>query len=186
MAQIYTAGDRRGPRTQGRSPKPVSEVLTDVQKKRELRAKLEERGLAQAKPRPAESLKPDRQPRYVAAIDQGTTSTRFMVFDYAGQVIAIDQKEHQQLYPRPGWVEHNPLEIWERARAVMVGALRKHDLDPQDLAAVGVTNQRETTVVWDRATGQPVYNAIVWQDTRTADICTELAKDGGQDRFRAK
>jgi len=186
MAQIYTARDRRSPRTQGRSPEPVSEVLTDVQKKRELRAKLEERGLAQAKPRPAESLKPDRQPRYVAAIDQGTTSTRFMVFDYAGQVMAIDQKEHQQLYPRPGWVEHNPLEIWERARAVMVGALRKHDLDPQDLAAVGVTNQRETTVVWDRVTGQPVYNAIVWQDTRTADICTELAKDGGQDRFRAK
>ena len=186
MAQIYTARDRRSPRTHGRSPEPVSEVLTDVQKKRELRAKLEERGLAQAKPRPAESLKPDRQPRYVAAIDQGTTSTRFMVFDYAGQVMAIDQKEHQQLYPRPGGVEHNPLEIWERARAVMVGALRKHDLDPQDLAAVGVTNQRETTVVWDRATGQPVYNAIVWQDTRTADICTELAKDGGQDRFRAK
>ena len=94
MAQIYTAGDRRGPRTHGRSPEPVSEVLTDVQKKRELRAKLEERGLAQAKPRPAESLKPDRQPRYVAAIDQGTTSTRFMVFDYAGQVMAFLDREH--------------------------------------------------------------------------------------------
>jgi glycerol kinase len=124
--------------------------------------------------------------KYVGAIDQGTTSTRFMIFDHAGQVIGIDQKEHEQIYPKPGWVEHDPMEIWASTQAVIAGALAKAHVDPKDLAAVGVTNQRETTVVWDKNTGKPVYNAIVWQDTRTDLICNELAKVGGQDRLRAK
>ncbi len=122
--------------------------------------------------------------KYSAAVDQGTTSTRFMIFDHAGKVVAIDQKEHEQIYPKPGWVEHDPMEIWERTQEVIAGALKKSDISPKDIAAVGVTNQRETTVVWEKATGKPVYNAIVWQDTRTDKICNELAKDGGQDRFR--
>ena len=122
---------------------------------------------------------------YAGALDQGTTSTRFMVFDHQGKVVSIDQKEHEQIYPRPGWVEHNANEIWERCQEVIRGALSKANLSPSDLAAVGVTNQRETTVVWDRNTGEPVHNAVVWQDTRTDVICNELAADGGQDRFRA-
>jgi glycerol kinase len=124
--------------------------------------------------------------KYSAAVDQGTTSTRFMIFDHAGKVVAVDQKEHEQIYPKPGWVEHNPMEIWERCQEVIDGGLKKGGVDPKDIAAVGVTNQRETTVVWERATGKPVYNAIVWQDTRTDTICNDLAKDGGQDRFRTK
>src|SRR5512136_1601240 len=124
--------------------------------------------------------------KYVGAVDQGTTSTRFMIFDHGGNVVGVDQKEHEQIYPKPGWVEHNPMEIWERCKEVMAGALAKANIDPKDIAAVGVTNQRETTVVWEKATGKPVYNAIVWQDTRTDQICNELAKDGGQDRFRTK
>jgi glycerol kinase len=124
--------------------------------------------------------------KYAAAVDQGTTSTRFMIFDHAGRVVGVDQKEHAQIYPKPGWVEHNPMEIWERTQEVIAGALRKSGVDPKDIAAVGVTNQRETTVVWEKATGKPVYNAIVWQDTRTDQICNELAKNGGQDRFRPK
>ena len=124
--------------------------------------------------------------KYVGAIDQGTTSTRFMIFDHAGKVVSIDQMEHEQIYPKPGWVEHNPMEIWERTQQVIHGALAKANIDAKDLVAVGITNQRETTVVWEKATGRPVYNAIVWQDTRTDVICNELAKDGGQDRFRAK
>lgn len=125
-------------------------------------------------------------PSFVAAIDQGTTSTRCMIFDHAGRVVALDQKEHQQIYPKPGWVEHDPIEIWASTQAVIAGALAKSGLAAQDLAAVGITNQRETTVVWDKATGQPIHNAIVWQDTRTADLCNRLAKDGGQNRFRHK
>jgi glycerol kinase len=121
---------------------------------------------------------------YAAAIDQGTTSTRFMVFDHGGQVVSVDQKEHEQIYPKPGWVEHDALEIWERTQEMVKAGLGKVQLS--DLAAVGVTNQRETTVVWDRSTGQPVHNALVWQDTRTDQICNELSADGGQDRFRAK
>lgn len=124
--------------------------------------------------------------KYVAAIDQGTTSTRCMIFDHSGKVIASDQREHEQIFPRPGWVEHNPLEIWQRTQSVVQAALQKANLDPSDLAAVGITNQRETTVVWNRATGEPVYNAIVWQDTRTDQIVNRLAADGGQDRFRAR
>jgi glycerol kinase len=123
--------------------------------------------------------------KYAAAVDQGTTSTRFMIFDHSGQVVAVDQKEHEQIYPKPGWVEHDPMEIWTRTQEVIKGALAKSGVDPKDIAAVGVTNQRETTVVWEKATGKPVYNAIVWQDTRTDQICNELAKDGGQDRFRS-
>ena len=124
--------------------------------------------------------------KYAGALDQGTTSTRFMIFDHSGQVVGIDQKEHEQIYPKPGWVEHDPMEIWTRCVEVIRGALAKTGIAASDLAAVGVTNQRETTVVWDRRTGKPIHNAIVWQDTRTADICNEFAKDGGQDRFRAK
>jgi len=123
---------------------------------------------------------------YVGALDQGTTSTRFMIFDHAGQVVAIDQKEHEQIYPKPGWVEHDPAEIWIRCVEVTKGALAKAGITAADLAAVGITNQRETTVVWDRRTGKAVYNAIVWQDTRTDKIVNEFAKDGGQDRLRAK
>src|SRR5512141_2803873 len=124
--------------------------------------------------------------KYSAAIDQGTTSTRFMIFDHKGKVVGIDQKEHEQIYPKPGWVEHDPMEIWERVQQVIKGGLKKSEVSAKDLAAVGITNQRETAVVWEKATGKPVYNAIVWQDTRTDAICNELAKDGGQDRFRTK
>src|ERR671925_148876 len=122
--------------------------------------------------------------QYAAAIDQGTTSTRFMVFDHGGQVVAVDQKEHEQIYPKPGWVEHDALEIWQRTQEVVRAGLDK--VKATDISAVGVTNQRETTVVWERSTGRPVHNAIVWQDTRTDQICNELSADGGQDRFRAK
>jgi glycerol kinase len=122
--------------------------------------------------------------QYAAAVDQGTTSTRFMVFDHGGQVASLDQKEHEQIYPKPGWVEHDPMEIWQRTQEVIRAGLDKIKAD--DIAAVGVTNQRETTVVWERSSGKPVHNAIVWQDTRTDEICNQLASDGGQDRFRAK
>jgi len=124
--------------------------------------------------------------KYSAAVDQGTTSTRFMIFDHEGKVVGIDQKEHEQIYPKPGWVEHDAMEIWGACEAVIAGALAKSGVSAKDIAAVGVTNQRETAVVWDKATGKPVYNAIVWQDTRTDAICNELAKSGGQDRFRTK
>jgi glycerol kinase len=121
---------------------------------------------------------------YVGAIDQGTTSTRFMIFDHGGKVIGLEQKEHEQIFPKPGWVEHDATEIWTRTQEVVRGALQRAGLQASDLAAVGITNQRETTVVWDKATGTPIHNAIVWQDTRTDKICDELSLDGGQDRFR--
>ncbi len=120
---------------------------------------------------------------YVAALDQGTTSTRCMVFDHGGNVVAVEQLEHEQIYPKPGWVEHDPNEIWQRSRQVMDAAAQKAG---GEIKALGITNQRETAVVWDRNTGEPVFNAIVWQDTRTDKICDELMKDGGQDRFRTK
>jgi glycerol kinase len=123
---------------------------------------------------------------YVGAIDQGTTSTRFMIFDHGGKVIGVDQKEHEQIYPKPGWVEHDPAEIWTRTNEVVEGALKKAGITAADLAAVGITNQRETTVVWDRKTGKAIHNALVWQDTRTQGVVDELSKDGGQDRFRPK
>jgi glycerol kinase len=123
---------------------------------------------------------------YVGAIDQGTTSTRFMVFDHSGDVVASDQKEHEQIYPKPGWVEHDANEIWQRTTEVIEAALNQASLKASDLAAVGITNQRETAVVWDKTTGEPVHNAIVWQDTRTDRIIDELSEDGGQDRLRSK
>ncbi len=124
--------------------------------------------------------------KYVAAVDQGTTSTRFMIFDHSGGVVGVHQMEHEQIYPQAGWVEHDPMEVWARTQDVIKMAMDKVGVTAADLAAIGVTNQRETTVVWDKNTGKPYYNAIVWQDTRTDKICNELAKDGGQDRFRAK
>jgi glycerol kinase len=108
-----------------------------------------------------------------------------MIFDHAGNVVCFDQKEHEQIYPKPGWVEHSPTEIWERTVTVMRNALQKNNIQASDIAAVGITNQRETTIVWDRKTGRPYYNALVWQDTRTDQICNQLSKEGGQDRFRA-
>src|SRR5574341_2333953 len=122
--------------------------------------------------------------RYVAALDQGTTSTRFMIFDQAGQVVAAHQLEHRQLYPQAGWVEHEPLEIWGRGEEVIRGAMLQANISADQLAAIGVTNQRETTVVWNKQTGQPYHHAIVWQDTRTDGLCKSLASDAGQDRFR--
>jgi len=122
--------------------------------------------------------------QYVIAIDQGTTSTRAMIFDHSGNPKATGQKEHEQIYPKPGWVEHNPKEIWVNAQEVVDQALSTANLSRDDIVAVGITNQRETAVVWDRNTGEPVYNAIVWQDTRTQDIVDELAKDGGVERFK--
>jgi glycerol kinase len=123
---------------------------------------------------------------YVAALDQGTTSTRCMLFDHGGNVVSSEQMEHEQIYPQPGWVEHDAAEIWARSQDVMDGALQKAGGDSSSVAAVGITNQRETTVVWDRNTGAAVHNAIVWQDTRTDKLCAELEKEGGQDRFRLK
>lgn len=122
--------------------------------------------------------------KYVAAIDQGTTSTRFIVFDPFGNIVAVDQREHRQIYPRAGWVEHDAMEIWTRTREVIHGAMERFGVSRDDIAAVGVTNQRETTLVWDRNTGQPYYNAIVWQDTRTDTLINRYAQEGGQDRFR--
>ena len=122
--------------------------------------------------------------KFIGALDQGTTSTRFIVFDHGGQVAGLDQKEHQQIFPQPGWVEHDPLEIWNNTQKVIRGALAKAGLKGGDLAAIGITNQRETTLVWNRHTGKPYGNAIVWQCTRTDGMCRELIKDGGQDRFR--
>ncbi len=124
--------------------------------------------------------------KYVGAIDQGTTSTRFIVFDRTGRVISVAQREHEQIYPSPGWVEHNPEEIWRHTQEVISEAMQQQNLRASDLSAVGVTNQRETTVVWNRKTGIPLANALVWQDTRVASYVTEFAKTGGQDRFRTK
>ncbi len=124
--------------------------------------------------------------QYVGAIDQGTTSSRFIVFDKAGTIVSVGQKEHEQIYPRPGYVEHDPLEIWRNTQAVIKEALAKKGLSPRDLAAIGITNQRETTLIWDRRTGQPLHNALVWQDTRVDSIVEEFAKDGGYDRLRDK
>ena len=124
--------------------------------------------------------------RFVAAIDQGTTSSRCIVFDQSGSIVAIDQKEHRQIFPRPGWVEHDAEEIWANVQAVTQGAMDKLGIGPGDLAAVGITNQRETTVVWNKYSGKPVCNAIVWQDTRTDRLVRELGGDVGQDLFRER
>ncbi|MGA0557056.1 glycerol kinase GlpK [Larkinella sp. VNQ87] len=125
-------------------------------------------------------------PSYVAAIDQGTTSTRCIIFDRQGTIVSVGQKEHAQIYPQPGWVEHNPDEIWRNTQEVIALARIKAQIQASDLAAVGITNQRETTVVWNRKTGKPYYNALVWQDTRTGDLVNQFAEEGGQNRFRAK
>src|SRR3954452_10600614 len=121
---------------------------------------------------------------YIGAIDQGTTSTRFIVFDRDGNIVTADQREHEQINPKAGLVEHDPKEVWRRTREVIGGALANSDLEAGDIAAVGITNQRETTVVWDRATGEPIHNAIVWQDTRTDALVRELAGERGPDRLR--
>jgi len=122
--------------------------------------------------------------KYAAALDQGTTSTRCMIFDHGGRVVSVAQKEHEQIFPKPGWVEHDPKEIWTRSQEVMNEALESAGASADDVAGLGITNQRETTVVWDKNTGEPVHNAIVWQDTRTDKLVDEYVKDGGQDRFR--
>src|SRR2546421_7474747 len=124
--------------------------------------------------------------KYAAAIDQGTTGTRFMVFSHEGTVVCSDYAEHEQIYPQPGWVEHDPMEIWEKTKAVTQGALQKGGVSAGDLAAIGITNQRETALVWERATGRPVYNAIVWQDTRTREICQQLIDEGFEDTVKGK
>ncbi len=124
--------------------------------------------------------------KYVGAVDQGTTSTRFIIFDRTGGIVGLDQKEHEQIFPRPGWVEHNPLEIWNNTQDVIHGVLARVGANGSDLAAIGITNQRETTLLWDKNTGKPYGNAIVWQCTRTDEICRDLIKEGGQDRFREK
>jgi len=123
---------------------------------------------------------------YIAAIDQGTTSSRFIVFDKSGRIVSVAQKEHEQIYPRAGWVEHDPEEIWRRTQEVIAEAMQLRGFRPKDLAAIGITNQRETTVVWNRKTAIPVHNALVWQDMRVQDTVAEFARDGGPDRFRDK
>src|ERR1700747_2373728 len=122
--------------------------------------------------------------KYSMALDQGTTSSRAMVFNHEGRVVAVSQKEHEQIYPKPGWVEHDPKEIGARGQEVLDEAMEKAGAARDDVAALGIPNQRETAVVWDRNTGEPVMNAIVWQDTRTDKLVDELSEDGGQDRFR--
>jgi glycerol kinase len=122
--------------------------------------------------------------KYSMALDQGTTSSRAMVFNHEGRVVSVSQKEHEQIYPKPGWVEHDPMEVWARCQEVLDEAMEKAGAARDDIAALGITNQRETAVVWDRNTGEPVMNAIVWQDTRTDKLVDELSADGGQDRFR--
>jgi len=124
--------------------------------------------------------------QFIGAIDQGTTSSRFIVFNRAGEIVSSAQEEHEQIYPKPGWVEHDADEIWRKTTSVIERAMAAAQLKKADLAAIGITNQRETTVVWNRKTGKPVYNAIVWQDTRVADDVAEFAKHLGQDRYRAK
>lgn len=124
--------------------------------------------------------------KYIGAIDQGTTSTRFILFNRNGRIAASHQIEHRQIYPKPGFVEHDPMEIIQRTEEVIQTTLNIAGIRPEEIAAVGITNQRETTIVWDKLTGKPYYNGLVWQDTRTSEICNDLSKDGGQDRFREK
>src|SRR6516165_5706335 len=125
-------------------------------------------------------------PAYLGALDQGTTSTRFIIFDRSGRVVSRAQEEHEQIYPAPGWVEHDPEEIWRRTQDVMRRAMQHQVLQPKDLAALGITNQRETVILWNKKTGRALSNAIVWQDTRVENMVAEFGKSGGPDRFRAK
>lgn len=122
--------------------------------------------------------------KYVLAVDQGTTSSRAIVFDHDGRVVSVGQKEHEQIYPHAGWVEHDPMEIWRNTREVIGEALGRADINRHVIAGVGITNQRETTIIWDKKTGEPVYNAIVWQDARTTKRCRQLIEDGGREQFR--
>jgi glycerol kinase len=124
--------------------------------------------------------------KYIGAIDQGTTSTRFIVFDTHGGIVALARREHAQIYPQPGWVEHDAAEIWRNTQIVIADAIEQSRIRLTDIAAVGITNQRETTVLWDRNTGEPLHNALVWQDTRTADLVAEYTRTGGQGRFRTR
>src|SRR5205807_5641585 len=124
--------------------------------------------------------------KYAAAIDQGTTGTRFMVFSHEGTVVCSDYREHDQIYPQPGWVEHDAMEVWEKTQAVTKGALQKGNISPSDLAAIGITNQRETAVVWEKATGKPVFNAIVWQSRLTVPICDALKAKGFDKEIRER
>jgi glycerol kinase len=124
--------------------------------------------------------------KFIGSIDQGTTSSRFILFDISGRPVFSNQLEHKQIFPKPGWVEHDPLEIWTNVRKTIMTVLSENNVRPEEIAAVGITNQRETTVVWDKTTGLPLHNAIVWQDTRTASIAAELSENGGPDRFRAR
>ena len=124
--------------------------------------------------------------KYVLALDQGTSSSRAIVFDKNGNTKAVSQKEFTQIFPKPGWVEHNPMEIWSSQAAVIAEAITSIDINGLNIAAIGITNQRETTIVWDAETGEPVYNAIVWQDRRTSEYCDSLKKDGRTDLIRRK
>lgn len=124
--------------------------------------------------------------KYIGSIDQGTTSSRFILFDHAGDIVSVAQKEHEQIYERPGWVEHDPSEIWRNTQEVIGEALALENLSRSDVAAIGITNQRETTVLWDPTSGEPLHNALVWQDTRVNELVAAYTRDGGQDRFRAK
>src|SRR5690349_22898292 len=124
--------------------------------------------------------------KYVGAIDQGTTSSRFMVFDQQGAVVAVAQREHRQIYPQPGWVEHDAAEIWRNTERVIAEAVAKSKLSLQDCAGIGITNQRETSVAWNKRTGAPLYNALVWQDTRVNEAVARYASEGRGDAIRAK
>jgi len=124
--------------------------------------------------------------KYIGAIDSGTTSTRFLLFDKSGMNLAYAQHEHEQIFPQSGWVEHNPMEIWERTAQVIKGTLEKANVSIDDIAAIGITNQRETAIVWDKATGEPIYNAIVWQDLRTDKICNAIEEAGHAEKIYHK
>src|SRR5256714_5377751 len=124
--------------------------------------------------------------KYAAAVDQGTTGTRFMVFSHDGKVVSSDYLEHEQIYPKPGWVEHNPMEIWEKTQRVIKGSMQKGGIKADEISGIGITNQRETALVWEKKTGKPVYNAVVWQDTRTRDICQRLIDDGIEPTVKSK
>src|SRR6202453_1350276 len=124
--------------------------------------------------------------KYILALDQGTTSSRAILFDSSGAIRSVAQREFRQIFPQPGWVEHDPEEIWSSQNAVAAEAIASEGIQPGDLTAIGITNQRETTILWDRETGTPVYNAIVWQDRRTAEFCAQLQKGGNEDLIRTK
>ena len=124
--------------------------------------------------------------KYILALDQGTTSSRAIIFNHAGQIIATEQKEFEQLFPKPGWVEHDAMEIWNSQLSVAKDVFKKSGITPEQIVSIGITNQRETVILWDRKTGKPVYNAIVWQCRRTADMCKSIAETGIENIIRNK